>query len=75
MVPGGQYLFDIDPFSGLGEAGIDLNSIVGMVERQLIPKALEGSKGVRSQEVQLLGLIRTTPLEKMRNMKIEGEKS
>ena len=71
-IPAGQHLFDIDPFSNLGEAGIDLNSIVGTMERQW---ALERSKGVRSKAAQILRLNRTTLLEKMKKMKIEREKS
>jgi DNA-binding NtrC family response regulator len=71
----GQPLFDVDIFAGLGESGIDLNSIVSTMERQLITKALERSGGVRSKAAQLLGLNRTTLLEKMKKMKIERGKS
>jgi nitrogen regulation protein NR(I) len=54
----------------LGE-GIDLNEVVGSLERDLIRRALAKSGGVRSRAAQLLGLNRTTLLEKMKKMKIE----
>ncbi len=58
----------------LGEAGINLNDMVTTMERSLIMKALEQAGGVRSRAAQLLGLNRTTLLEKMKKMKIEMQK-
>ena len=58
----------------IGEAGIDLNEMVSSMERQLIRKALERTGGVRSKAAQLLGLNRTTLLEKMKKMGIEMQK-
>jgi len=55
----------------IGEAGIDLNEAVSSIERNLIQKALEKTGGVRSRAAQLLGLNRTTLLEKMKKMGIE----
>jgi nitrogen regulation protein NR(I) len=58
----------------IGEAGIDLNEAVSSMERNLIQKALEKTGGVRSRAAQLLGLNRTTLLEKMKKMGIEMHK-
>jgi len=57
-----------------GENGIDLNEMVSTMERNMIIKALEKAGGVRSRAAQLLGLNRTTLLEKMKKMKIEMQK-
>ncbi len=58
----------------IGEGGIDLNAIVSTMERNMIRKALEKAGGVRSKAAQLLGLNRTTLLEKMKKMGIEMQK-
>ncbi len=57
-----------------GDSGIDLNEMVGNLERGLIMQALQRTKGVRSKAAQLLSLNRTTLLEKMKKMGIETEK-
>jgi nitrogen regulation protein NR(I) len=57
-----------------GESGINLNEIVSTMERNLIVKALERTAGVRSKAAQLLGLNRTTLLEKLKKMGIEQQK-
>ncbi len=54
--------------------GVNLNEMVSSMERRLIMKALEQANGVRSRAAQLLGLNRTTLLEKMKKMKIELQK-
>jgi len=68
----------IMPFNGSGfefsESGIDLNVAVSTMERNLIQKALQKTGGVRSRAAQLLGLNRTTLLEKMKKMGIEMQK-
>lgn len=51
--------------------GISLNSVVGDMERNLIIKALEKTGGIRSRAAALLGLNRTTLIEKMKKMNIE----
>jgi nitrogen regulation protein NR(I) len=56
------------------ENGINLNEIVSTLERNLIMKALERTHGVRSKAAQLLGLNRTTLLEKLKKMGIEQQK-
>jgi nitrogen regulation protein NR(I) len=58
----------------LGDGGVDLNEIVSSMERTMILKALTKAGGVRSRAAQLLGLNRTTLLEKMKKMKIEMQK-
>ncbi len=58
----------------IGDSGINLNEMVSSMERQLIRKALERTGGVRSKAAQLLGLNRTTLLEKMKKMGIEMQK-
>jgi nitrogen regulation protein NR(I) len=55
----------------IGDSGIDLNGIISGMERQLIMKALERTGGVRSKAAQLLGLNRTTLLEKIKKMGID----
>jgi sigma-54 specific flagellar transcriptional regulator A len=57
-----------------GDNGIDLNEMVSSLERSMIMQALEIAGGVRSRAAQLLGLNRTTLLEKMKKMKIEMQK-
>jgi nitrogen regulation protein NR(I) len=66
--------FDRSADVGLGEAGVNLNEMVSAMERSMIMKALEQADGVRSRAAQLLGLNRTTLLEKMKKMKIETQK-
>jgi len=57
--------------AAFGENGTNLNEMVSSLERSLIMQALERSGGVRSKAAQLLGLNRTTLLEKMKKMRIE----
>ena len=58
----------------LGERGVNLNEMVSTMERDLIMNALERTGGVKSRAAQLLGLNRTTLLEKMKKMGIEMQK-
>jgi nitrogen regulation protein NR(I) len=58
----------------IGETGIDLDELVTGIERDLIRKALERAGGVRSKAARLLGLNRTTLLEKIKKMGIETGK-
>jgi len=58
----------------IGESGIDLNEMVISMERTMIRKALEKAGGVRSKAAQLLGINRTTLLEKIKKMGIEMQK-
>jgi nitrogen regulation protein NR(I) len=67
------------PRGGFGpdipDSGIDLNEIVSAMERNLIHRALERTGGVRSKAAVLLGLNRTTLLEKMKKMGIDSPRN
>ncbi|HAD03597.1 MAG: Fis family transcriptional regulator [Desulfuromonadales bacterium GWD2_61_12] len=52
----------------LGDEGIDLPQLVEQIERQLIGEALQRSGGVKSRAADLLGLNRTTLVEKIRRI-------
>lgn len=56
----------------LADRGVDLNAVVNNLEKELIINALKKSGGVRSKAAQLLGLNRTTLIEKMKKMGIKG---
>jgi two-component system response regulator AtoC len=55
--------------------GIDLPGVLDDFERQLISKALDLSNGVKSRAAQLLGLNRTTLVEKMKKKAMMAPKS
>ena len=57
--------------SGLTEEGIDLRSRMAEIERTLIVQALDLSGGVVAKAAKLLGLQRTTLVEKMRKQGLE----
>ncbi len=52
----------------LPEAGLDLDFYVGGIERDLIYRALEKSAGNKGQAARLLGLKRTTLVEKIKRI-------
>jgi len=54
----------------LTEDGIDFNGMVGQFERDLIVKALKKSSGVKNSAARLLGLNRTTLVEKLKRLHI-----
>lgn len=60
---------------GIPECGIDINSVVSDIERKLILKALEKTGGVKNRAAKILGLNRTTLIEKMKKMGIELKKT
>lgn len=60
---------------GIPECGIDINSVVSDIERRLILKALEKTGGVKNRAAKILGLNRTTLIEKMKKMGIELKKT
>jgi len=64
----------VQDITAFGGTGINLNEMVSAMERSMIIKALEQAGGVRSKAAQLLGLNRTTLLEKMKKMRIEMQK-
>ncbi|MCX7794616.1 MAG: sigma-54 dependent transcriptional regulator [Thermodesulfovibrionales bacterium] len=52
------------------DEGIDLQKVVEDIERDLILKALQKAEGVRSKAATLLGINRTTLIEKMKRLGI-----
>ena len=56
----------------LPESGLDLRVHIAAIEEQLIRQALERSAGVVAQAARLLGLRRTTLVEKLRKYGIGG---
>lgn len=52
-------------------SGIDLNKFLHALEKNLITQALERTGGVRSRAAQLLGLNRTTLLDKLKKLHSE----
>jgi Nif-specific regulatory protein len=55
----------------LPESGVDINSILDDVERSLIVQAMQKAGGVKKKAAELLGLNRTTLLEKLKKKGIE----
>ncbi len=66
-LPGARMLASAD----FPDQGVHLTSAVQEFERQLILKALEKSRWVKSRAAQLLHLNRTTLIEKMKKQRIE----
>ena len=54
----------------ISEEGIDLSKTLEEIERELILKALQKAGGVRSKAASLLGLNRTTLIEKLKRLGI-----
>ena len=52
----------------LPDTGFDLESYIGGLERELITQSLERTGGNRRQAATLLGLKRTTLVEKLKRM-------
>ncbi len=63
--------FLYDSVEELPEEGVTLNSIIENIEKKLILKALDKTGGNRSKAATLLGLNRTTLIEKMKKMGID----
>jgi DNA-binding NtrC family response regulator len=55
----------------LPDRGVNLNNLVEEVERNLINQALQKSQGVKSKAAELLGLKRTTLLEKLKKFQLD----
>jgi len=58
-------------YIGMPEEGINLKQMVEEFEKELIIEALEKTNGVKNQAATLLGLNRTTLVEKLKKMKIQ----
>lgn len=52
----------------LPEEGVDLDSVIGGIERELVQRALERTGGNKGQAARLLNLKRTTLVEKLKRM-------
>jgi len=63
----------VSPPDRLPEAGIDLREHIAQIELNLIRDALDRAGGVVAHAAQLLGLRRTTLVEKLRKYGIERE--
>ena len=59
----------------LPDGGIDLKEYMAQVEVSLIQQALDQTNGVVAHAAQLLGLRRTTLVEKLRKYQLEGTKA
>jgi DNA-binding NtrC family response regulator len=57
-------------YIGMPEEGVNLKKMVEEFEKELIIEALEKTNGVKNQAATLLGLNRTTLVEKLKKMKI-----
>jgi DNA-binding NtrC family response regulator len=54
----------------LGETGMDLKNTLDDLENHLIMEALKRANGVKNRAANLLGLNRTTLIEKMKKKKL-----
>ncbi len=57
------------------ERGVDLTKTINEIEKQMITEALTLTKGVKAQAAAMLKLNRTTLVEKMRRLGIDGSNS
>jgi DNA-binding NtrC family response regulator len=55
----------------LPSKGIDLTDTVSRIEQSLISQALESAGGIKAQAAKLLGINRTTLVEKIKRLKME----
>ena len=73
-IPPDQPAQNLHPFDIiLPEDGIDLKKSAEDFERQLILQALEKTNWVKNRAASLLGLNRTTLVEKIKKMKIKNQ--
>jgi DNA-binding NtrC family response regulator len=54
----------------LTERGVDMVAVIAEIERSLIAQALALAGGVKAQAAVLLGLNRTTLVEKLKRLKM-----
>lgn len=53
--------------------GVDMNRVISEIEREMIQQALELGKGVKARAAELLKINRTTLVEKIKRLGIEGK--
>lgn len=56
----------------LPREGVDLMAVISRIEQSLISQALESASGVKAKAASLLGINRTTLVEKIKRLKMEG---
>jgi DNA-binding NtrC family response regulator len=61
----------IPPTADLPPEGLDLNQVVSDVEKKLMLQSLAATRGNKKRAAELLGLKRTTFLEKMKRLDLE----
>ena len=66
----GHQAFDIDPRALMGAGSCDMRSLVAQLEQSLIRAALDSSGEVIADAARMLGLQRTSLIEKMRKYQI-----
>jgi two-component system, NtrC family, response regulator AtoC len=59
----------VSPQVALPEGGIDLDALIGGIERDLIQRSLERTGGNKGQAAKLLNLKRTTLVEKLKRLR------
>ncbi|MGL4209601.1 MAG: helix-turn-helix domain-containing protein, partial [Candidatus Adiutrix sp.] len=64
-----------DPLNTFPPEGVDFNALISAYEDKLIRSALVAADGVKNQAAKLLGLNRTTLVEKMRKKDIVSEEN
>jgi sigma-54 dependent transcriptional regulator, flagellar regulatory protein len=68
----GTAVVELDATQQLEASGIDLRDYLETLEKKLIKRALELSNGTVAQAARLLGLRRTTLVEKLRKYELDG---
>ena len=71
-----QELLEMDampvPSVSLPEEGVDLETLLAQIEREMIERSLERTKGNKGQAARLLNLKRTTLVEKLKRLQRSG---
>ncbi len=73
VAPAGSPGYEGGGFLGIPPEGLDLNHVVSEVERNLMLQSLAITRGNKKRAAELLGLKRTTFLEKMKRLELEDE--
>jgi DNA-binding NtrC family response regulator len=71
LVPSGSVM--TTPFVDFPDKGLNLPEYLGSIEKDLIQRALERTRGNRNKAAELLGIKRTTLVEKLKRMGISAE--
>ncbi len=68
-------LGEVVPCPQITAEGIEMGKTIEAIERGMIRQALDLSGGVKSRAASLLGLNRTTLVEKIKRLRMEGDRS